>query len=147
MIEKDNPPYEPPPYVDVDDEDSNFVTFARDELELAGLFDQDSDYGGMIGTAVMELVQTFSKQGHSGFSAQIVSSIFKDLTEWKPLTSLTNNPKEWNKVGYGIYQSSRSPSSFSEDGGLTYYNLDDEPRIIYTSAEIVYSIKENNETV
>ena len=45
---------------------------AKYELEKAGLFDKDSDYNGMIGNAVMELIEKFSEQGHSGFFALIV---------------------------------------------------------------------------
>jgi hypothetical protein len=125
--------YNDAPLLKDDGGDSQFVQFAQYELSNAGLFDPDSDYGGMAGRSVMELVRVFSKQGHSGFSASMVSTIFYDLTKWKPLTPLTNNPREWNEVGYGMWQSSRSPSSFSDDGGKTYYNLDDEPRVTYTS--------------
>ena len=38
---------------------SNITEHARRELEIAGLFDKDSDYNGNIGTAVMELMEVF----------------------------------------------------------------------------------------
>jgi hypothetical protein len=111
---------------ETEDTDSQFVQFARNELSTAGLFDPDSDYGGMAGRAVMELIEVFSKQGHSGFSAGMVAYIFHELTKYQPLTPLTDNPKEWNEVGYGLWQSSRAPSAFSQDGGKTYkYNDED----------------------
>ena len=50
-------------------EESTLVTYARDELQRAGLFDEDSDYGGMLGEGALELVKLFSTQGHSGMSA------------------------------------------------------------------------------
>ena len=42
---------------------AGLIDHAKDELQRAGLFNEDSDYGGMIGNAVMELCQTFSNQG------------------------------------------------------------------------------------
>jgi len=49
---------------------------AKKELELAGLFAKDSDYGGMLGDAVLELIEKFAEQGHSGASAGMVSDLF-----------------------------------------------------------------------
>jgi hypothetical protein len=48
-------------------------------LKNQGLFDEDSDYGGMLGEAVLELVKVFSKQGHSGFSAMLTKEMFYRL--------------------------------------------------------------------
>jgi len=36
---------------------SNLVEHAKRELTLAGLFNKDSDYGGMMGDSVMELME------------------------------------------------------------------------------------------
>lgn len=116
----------------------NLCAFAKRELDIAGLFDRDSDYNGMLGKAVMELMQTFAEQGHSGASAALTVDIFDKLASWKPLTELTDNPDEWQKVSdwYGgpekdlvgmEYQSKRSPSCFSSDGGKTYYDVDENP--------------------
>jgi len=116
--------------------ESKMTDWARNELQMAGLFDKDSDYEGMLGEAVMELVDKFSEQGHSGFSAEMTASIFDRLIHWKPLSELTNDPSEWNEIGEQnplrtlsgtgkLYQSRRSPSCFSEDGGLTYYDLEE----------------------
>lgn len=116
--------------------ESTMTDWARNELQMAGLFDKDSDYEGMLGEAVMELMDRFSEQGHSGFSAGLVSSIFDRLSHHKPLSELTSDPLEWNEVGSQwpartssgtgkVYQSRRSPDCFSEDGGLTYYSIDD----------------------
>lgn len=58
--------------------------FFKKRLTEMGLYDKDSDYDGMIGKAVEELSETFSKQGHSGCSAEIALSIFNGLMEeWK----------------------------------------------------------------
>jgi len=111
----------------------NLTDHARRELEIAGLFDKDSDYNGMLGEAVMELIQKFAEQGHSGFSAELTKQIFDKLASWKPLSELTDSLNEWEKVsdaeftrGKPLYQSKRSPSCFSEDGGKTYWDIDED---------------------
>ena len=45
--------------------EGNLAKHAEYELRKAGLFDKDSDYGGMLGKAVMDIVKVFAKQGHS----------------------------------------------------------------------------------
>lgn len=58
---------------DWSEEESGLCQHAKRELQLAGLFDQDSDYEGMLGTAVYEIIKVFAQQGHSGASAEIVT--------------------------------------------------------------------------
>jgi hypothetical protein len=104
---------------------------AQHELELAGLFDKDSDYGGMIGKAVMELIEVFAKQGHSGFSAHWVLGTFKTVASFKTLTPINaDNPDEWMDVsemsGKPMWQNKRDSEIFSEDGGKTFYNVNDK---------------------
>jgi len=108
------------------------------ELERAGLFDKDSDYDGMIGEAVKELLEVFGKQGHSGFSANYTASIFYRLIKGEPLTPLTDNPDEWMEVTDNVFQSKRVSNvfidktisekpyildgkAFSDDGGKSYF--------------------------
>lgn len=109
----------------------NLTDFARNELQIAGLFDEDSDYDGMLGEAVIELINTFAKQGHSGFSASLVRELFSKLSNYKPLTEITNDPDQWNDIadsqsGKLGWQSRRSPSCFSEDAGKTYWDIDED---------------------
>ncbi len=102
--------------------ESNLVRFATEELELAGLFDEDSDYRGMTGEAVLKLIKVFSKQGHSGFSASIVSELFSRLSKFEPLTPLTFKDDEWVHVGPNIYQNRRHSAAFKEGkDGRPYY--------------------------
>ncbi len=107
---------------------SKLLAFAKDELRRAGLYDQDSDYNGMVGDAVEKLVEVFAGQGHSGMSAEITLAAFDRVARWKPLTPITSDPSEWNDVseysGEPMWQSRRSPSTFSKDGGQTWYDLD-----------------------
>lgn len=104
----------------------NIIEFAKNELEIAGMFDKDSDYNGMIGDAVMELIKVFAEQGHSGYSASIVSNIFNMLSKWKPITPLSGNDDEWNRcssVEDSPYWQNKRNSAVFKDGkeGKPYY--------------------------
>ena len=65
---------------------SNLVNHAQEELTKAGLFDKDSDYNGMLGDAVLDLMQVFADQGHSGFSAQMTRELFYKLSNFEELS-------------------------------------------------------------
>lgn len=96
--------------------------FAREELTRAGMFDKDSDYGGMLGEAVMKMVEQFADEGHSGFSAGMAVSIFGKLAKYEPITPLTGADDEWNEIGNGMWQSRRSPRVFKDANGA--YDID-----------------------
>lgn len=105
----------------------------KNELELAGLFNKDSDYGGMLGECVLELLTVFEKQGHSGFSAQMTANIFHKLLKENILSPLTGNDDEWvlhdedpNKK-YHVYQNKRRSSVFKTIDGSDVYDIDGGP--------------------
>lgn len=119
-------------------EESQLITHARRELQRAGLFDEDSDYGGMLGTSVMKLIEAFDGEGRSGYSAMMAISLFRRLAQFQNLTPLTTDPEEWMNVsdmsGSEMWQSVRRSDAFSTDGGKTHYLLDDNPRKTYVTA-------------
>lgn len=95
----------------------NLTEHARRELELAGLFDQDSDYEGDVGKAVMELVDKFASEGHSGLSANMCISLFSKVAAFEPLTPLTGGDDEWADVdGEGTFQNRRCSHVFKKNG-------------------------------
>ena len=97
---------------------------AERELKLAGFFDKDSDYGGELGKAVMELINVFSKQGHSGFSASSVIRLFSKVANYKPLIELTGKDDEWGdnlSPDSESKQNNRLGSVFKDDDGKAYY--------------------------
>lgn len=105
----------------------DLVEHAKMELEIAGAFDKDSNYDGAIGEAVMELIELFAKQGHSGNSAGIVSTLFGKLARYEPLMDITGKDEEWGDVrdlgdGKSWYQNKRCSALF-KDGieGKPYY--------------------------
>lgn len=111
---------------------SNLVKHAEYEMKKAGLYDSDSDYEGLIPEAVMALVEAHSKQGHSGGSHYLTLEIFNRVVNFKTLTPISSDPSEWFKHDYktaldglDCWQNLRQSSVFSQDGGKTWYDLDD----------------------
>lgn len=90
--------------------------YAESELRRAGLFDKDSDYGGMLAESVMKLVKVFADEDHSGFSAGMAIGLFEKLARYQPLTPLTGADDEWNEVGNGVLQNNRCSHVFKENG-------------------------------
>lgn len=115
--------------IDVETE-TKLVTYAREELQRAGLFDEDADYGGALGERILATVRAFSG-GHSGGSAMIAITALERILRWQPLTPLTSDPSEWTDVtemtGYPLWQSKRKPSAFSHDGGESWYDVEQQP--------------------
>jgi hypothetical protein len=112
---------------------NNLVTHAQTELDRAGLLSPESDYDGMLGRAVLDLVRVFSEQGHSGYSAMATVDLFRRVASYESLGPITDDPDEWMSVadfcgGQATWQNRRRSSAFSEDGGKTYYLVDDRSR-------------------
>jgi len=99
---------------------------AQRELTLACLFDKDSDYEGMLGEAVMRMIEVFSAEKHSGSSAAQTINIFKRVANYECLTPLTGKDDEWVSVAaYGngnpVWQNNRVSSVFKDKDGKAYY--------------------------
>jgi hypothetical protein len=60
--------------------------WAIKNLELAGYFDKDAPYGGMIGEAVKNLLLTHGEEGHSGMSHAICVELFYRVAKGEALT-------------------------------------------------------------
>lgn len=104
------------------------IEHAKLELELAGLFNEEGDfYEGATGKAVIELIEVFAKQGHSGMSAPIVADLFKRLANYEPLQPITGRDEEWGDVrdlgdGMPWYQNKRCSALFKDgEDGKPYY--------------------------
>ena len=125
------------------EEVTNIVKHARKELKLANYNVDNSkfDYGDAIGKSALEMIETFSKAHHSGFSAAAAIAVFNKLVKFENLTELTSNTNEWNDVsgmsGRPFWQNRRNPAVFSEDGGKTWYNIDDDKTINEARNQVV----------
>lgn len=110
------------------------IEYAKRELKY--LIDSEEPYDNMMAKSVLELLEVFSNQGHSGFSAPWCIKIFSRLANFKPLDPLTGEDDEWNQIREDLYQNKRCSSvfkgadgkaydidarAFSNDGGETWY--------------------------
>ena len=76
---------------------SNLLKHAERELKLIG-YDGKDEYNNMAKEAILQLIETFAKQGHSGFSAPYVANMFHKLANYETLSPLTGNDDEWSDV-------------------------------------------------
>lgn len=104
-------------------DESNLVTHAYRELELAGWFRDEPE----IAESLVAAVRAFASYGHSGGSAPLCINMLHQLLNFKPLTPITSDPDEWLDVsgvcGKPTWQNIRDSSCFSEDGGKTWYSV------------------------
>lgn len=118
----------------------NLSDYARSEMQRAGLFDEDSDYGGMLGEAVLKMIGVFEDEGHSGASASMAISIFERVARFEPLTPLTGADDEWREVSPGGSQNVRCSHVFKDGRDGPAYDIEGcifrEPNgVCFTSAE------------
>ena len=92
------------------------IEYAKRELELIGK-DEDG-VQELMNKNILEIVEIFSKQGHSGFSAGYALNVLERLLRYKPLTPLTGNDNEWNGT-----QNKRCSGVFKKEDG-TFEDID-----------------------
>lgn len=109
------------------------IDHAEYELTKAGLIDNPNPEARKVATDTLALVKRFDKQKHTQKTAQWVTQFFTDLVSFIPLTTITDDPEEWEKfeieqtnketnekTTVTRWQSRRCPSIFSEDEGKTW---------------------------
>lgn len=122
-------------------EESNIISFARKELEIA-FGDDPDEYDKMLSDSVLKLLKQMDKEGHSGFSAAMTSNLFNKLSRFEPLTPLTGEDSEWTKLDYDDeikYQNKRCSHVFKRGDGTAYdsnaYVFIDADGCSYTSSD------------
>jgi len=102
---------------------SNLSKHAERELKLIG-YDGKDEYDNMAKDAILQLIETFAKQGHSGFSAPYVAKMFHKLANYEVLSPLTGNDDEWNDVsdisGEMLFQNNRDSRVFKYEKGAYF---------------------------
>ena len=63
-----------------------------------------------------KMVQVFSDEHHSGFSARYASATLQRLLNFEPVRPLTGEADEWTEVSDGLFQNKRCPHVFRENG-------------------------------
>jgi len=104
---------------------SNLIEHAKEEFKVLGYIpvdeEQEDDPNKWIQENVLELLEVFSRQGHSGSSAPFCINYFKKLASFEPLSPIKCNDSEWNDTGCS-YQNKRLSSVFKEGkDGKPYY--------------------------
>jgi hypothetical protein len=94
----------------------NLLEHAKKEMKIAGLYDKDSDYGGMLATAIEKLISTHEKEGHSGMSNGMVVSLFSKLARFETITPLKGTEDEWSTEASST-QNNRNSAVFKDDKG------------------------------
>ena len=104
-----------------------FEKFAREEFRAAGWTDENGDIKdemqAMICAGVLDLLNVFEKQGHSGSSAPYMINLFTKLANFKPIAPITGEDWEWSNVGLDgdiggvLYQNKRCSSVFKNNTG------------------------------
>ena len=137
---------------------STLVDYAKEELKRIGMVDSGEPYNDAVAKAILDLIELFASQGHSGFTAPYTVNAFKRLAMYKPLSPLTGEDSEWSEVRSGVYQNKRYSAVFKEDGkayntegkmftddnGLTWYLSKDShieitfPYVVPDEPEEVY---------
>ncbi len=100
---------------------SNLTDYAQRELRAIG-YDGKDKMNNMMFDNIMELIKTFSEQGHSGFTAAYCIDVFERLARFEPLGPLTGEDNEWNEVGDGVFQNNRCSHVFKKNGKA--YDID-----------------------
>jgi hypothetical protein len=89
----------------------DMVDFAKRELSLLRGDDLDPMQDA-IENDILEIIDIFSKQGHSGGSAGYVLPILERLLNWEIIAPITGGDSEWEEVGDGLFQNKRCFSVF-----------------------------------
>lgn len=123
---------------------SSLVDYAKDELKRIGMIDSGESYNDFATKAILDLIELFASQGHTGFTASYVVKAFSRLAMFKPLSPLTGEDDEWNDIGHGRLQNKRYSAVFKDEDG-TAYNI--EGKAFTDDGEIWYTCKDSNVNV
>jgi len=91
-------------------EKSNLVLFAENELARLG----DDEGQSATNKHILDMVQVFSEEGHSGFSAMYAIRILERLLRFLPLSAIEDTPEDWNEVSEGLFQHKRCSHIFRD---------------------------------
>lgn len=90
--------------------------------------------------SMIKVMEAFEDERLSPLARRFAVPYLYRLMSAKPLSPLVDDPQEWERVGDGLWRSTRDPEAFSKDGGKTYFlssdadMMDPEPPPVYPSA-------------
>lgn len=103
--------------------DGGFVTHAKRELEFAGYYDGD-EMNEAMAQSLIDLLRVMGAQGHSGFSASHLRSLFGKAAAYEPFGPLTGEDDEWDEVDTNMYQNKRCGRVFLDTSEPVPYAYD-----------------------
>lgn len=116
-----------PCYEQLEDfEESNYFKHAMEEFKWAGFLDKNGEFEDdmqkEICNHVLDLLEVFSRGGHSGTTAPYAISMFKKLANFNSLSPITDTEEEWNLVTEDesqgkLYQHKRCSHVFKDKDG------------------------------
>lgn len=98
----------------------NIKDHALQEFKAAGWLDEPVDeMQQLMMNNLLEIVEVFAAQGHSGFSASYAVGVLEKLLQFKPIVPLTGEDWEWSDVseysgGVKTYQNKRCSAVFKQ---------------------------------
>ena len=98
---------------------SDLISFAKSELDIVGMKEDDSEISNRaMREHILKMVEVFSDEDHSGFSANYAVAILQKLLRFEPLSPLTGEDSEWNLISEkeNLYQNKRCSYVFRENG-------------------------------
>lgn len=100
---------------------SNLVEFAKNQLKELNK-EEPGGVNKLMEDDILELMEVFSKQGHSGFSANYCIETFSRLAKFKPIVPLFGTDDEWAEPfdSEGTRQNKKLHSVFKEANGKCY---------------------------
>lgn len=103
---------------------SNLVNHAKRELALLGYKlpeeYEEGDPDKWICDNILELIEVFSQQGHSGTSASYTIGMFFKLASFEPIKPLTGEDSEWEKIDFQTWQNKRCSRVFKTADGKIF---------------------------
>ena len=97
---------------------SNLQNHAWNEFRAAGWCDEGGNFKdemqGVICSGILQLLDVFSDQGHSGTSGSYTLSMFNKLANFEPLVPLTGEDWEWFEYSEGRFQNRRCGRVFKD---------------------------------
>lgn len=101
----------------------SLIEHAKTEFEALG-WPGDDEMQEMICDNLIELLEVFSEQGHSGSSAPYLLNLFDKLARFNPISPLNGKDSEWTEVSDGIFQNKRDCAVFKNGKDGEAYWID-----------------------
>jgi hypothetical protein len=102
----------------------SLLQHAKDELDQIGMTADGDEYNAMMRNHILHMVEEFSKEGHSGFSANYAINCLQKLLRFEPLSPLTGEDSEWESVRHlgddPHYQNKRCSRVFKDKDGICH---------------------------